>query len=336
MNTKGNTDMKIQSPDANAFRRVRRAFTLVELLVVIAIIGVLVALLLPAVQAAREAARRAQCTNNMKQLGLAILNYESAKRVLPPSHTTAPRHNFVAYILPYMEQSALAAQFDLKKHWDFATPVADDIDNSKIANATPISTMRCPTTPNVETRLASGADYAIAIKMSNSTGKAKRTLLGMASKPITLRAADSEDPDGPWSSVLRVRFDAVGKYDPIKISQVEDGMSNSFMVFEDAGRPEKFDEFKNPVGGETKVESVDGSATGRNWADWQSFFDVHELCGGTQMMNCMNDNEIYSFHTGACNFTMGDGSVKYVQENIDPEVYISLFTRAGGDVVGQF
>ena len=76
-------------------------------------------------------------------------------------------------------------------------------------------------------------------------------------------------------------------------------------------------------------------ATGRNWADHQSFFDVHETCGETQMMNCTNDNEIYSFHVGGCNFTMGDGSVRLVQESIDPEVFVSLFTRAGNDVVGQ-
>lgn len=328
--------MRFQSLHAAAHQRGQRAFTLVELLVVIAIIGVLVALLLPAVQAAREAARRTQCTNNMKQIGLAVLNYESAKKVLPPSHTQNPRHNFVAYILPYMEQNNVAAQFDLKKHWDFSTPDPNDNDNNKIANSTAIAAMKCPTTPNVETRLVSGADYAIAIKISNNANKAKKTLLAMNPSPITNRGADSDDIDGPWSSMLRVRFDGVGKYDPIKISQVADGMSNSFMIMEDAGRPEKFNQFKQLEAGITNAESTTADATGRNWADHQSFYDVHELCGGTQMMNCMNDNEIYSFHEGACNFTMGDGSVKYVQENIDPEVFISLFTRAGGDIVGQF
>src|SRR5688572_13933444 len=95
-------------------RKLHRAFTLVELLVVIAIIGVLVALLLPAVQSAREAARRMQCTSHMKQLGLAIHNYESAHRVYPPAYTDGinesyndfednTEHNYLSFLLPFLE-----------------------------------------------------------------------------------------------------------------------------------------------------------------------------------------------------------------------------------------
>ena len=99
----------------------RSAFTLVELLVVIAIIGVLVALLLPAVQAAREAARRAQCSNNLKQIGLAVLNYESNLRIMLPGAFWAydPKDHpikgsILLHILPYIEQQALYDQFDFK------------------------------------------------------------------------------------------------------------------------------------------------------------------------------------------------------------------------------
>jgi len=100
----------------------RHAFTLVELLVVIAIIGTLVGLLLPAVQAAREAARRSQCQNNMKQLGLGVLNFESASRKLPSpgqcdstgsSSTTYNIHSIATVILPYIEQTNLYNQFDV-------------------------------------------------------------------------------------------------------------------------------------------------------------------------------------------------------------------------------
>lgn len=311
-----------------------RGFTLVELLVVIAIIGVLVALLLPAVQAAREAARRAQCTNNMKQLGLAILNYESARKYLPPSHSNSPRHNFVSYILPYMEQGTIASQLNLDKHWDDSNAGAGGGNLDVTKNG--IDSMRCPTTPNLTSRSANAADYAIAIKISNTNGKAKKKLLAMTPPAITDRGTDSEDPDANWASVLRVRFTPAGKFIPVKMSQVTDGMSNSFMVFEDAGRPEKFDQNKAQVEGITNAESTNATtATGRNWADHQSFYDVHELCAGTQMMNCTNDNEIYSFHVGGCNFTMGDGSVRLMQESLDPEVFVSLFTRSGGDLVGQ-
>jgi len=93
----------------------RRAFTLVELLVVIAIIGILIALLLPAVQAAREAARRSQCTNNLKQYGLGFHNYHDTMKALPMAATNSPRHTFQVALWPYMEQSALYSAYDQRQ-----------------------------------------------------------------------------------------------------------------------------------------------------------------------------------------------------------------------------
>src|SRR5690349_3752924 len=100
-----------------------RAFTLVELLVVIAIIGILIALLLPAIQAAREAASRSQCLNNLKQLGVAFLNYESAKKQFPMSIKRADPvtkrglNNWAPAVLPYIEEGNLVATYDLKEDW---------------------------------------------------------------------------------------------------------------------------------------------------------------------------------------------------------------------------
>ena len=103
----------------------RRAFTLVELLVVIAIIGTLVGLLLPAVQAAREAARRSQCSNNLKQIGLAILNHESSKRTLPNSYRPnngAARVAWVTRLLSYFEEGNLSNRWDMSQNWSSLTP----------------------------------------------------------------------------------------------------------------------------------------------------------------------------------------------------------------------
>src|SRR5688500_20235575 len=102
----------------------RKAFTLVELLVVIAIIGILISLLLPAVQAAREAARRAQCSNNLKQLALAVLNFDDVYKRLPPAadvdphpsvfdQTSGRQFSWLMFVLPYIEQASTAEQFDL-------------------------------------------------------------------------------------------------------------------------------------------------------------------------------------------------------------------------------
>ena len=129
-----------ECPNVNDFPRPvthdsqrRRGFSLVELLVVIAIIGVLVALLLPAIQAAREAARRSQCQNHLRQLGVAVLNYEGAYKRLPPSvaidfDTADPPANNGAWgvhgrILPFLEEGALADKLDLTKAWDNQTPI---------------------------------------------------------------------------------------------------------------------------------------------------------------------------------------------------------------------
>src|SRR3954451_14364377 len=95
-------------------RRVRQAFTLVELLVVIAIIGILVALLLPAIQAAREAARRTQCVNHMKQIGLGVQNYASARKYLPPMRVADHQQTWLALILPYLEEQGISDLWDSK------------------------------------------------------------------------------------------------------------------------------------------------------------------------------------------------------------------------------
>src|SRR5262245_52941272 len=115
----------------------RTAFTLVELLVVIAIIGVLVALILPAVQAAREASRRTQCMNNMRQLGLAALNFETTNKVLPPAYHInngkIGNHSIIAFLLPYFEQAAVFSQWDMQKNWNYTGAPGATVSNLKLS-----------------------------------------------------------------------------------------------------------------------------------------------------------------------------------------------------------
>ncbi len=136
-------------------------FTLVELLVVIAIIGILIALLLPAVQAAREAARRTQCANVEKQLGLAVLNYERAKKQLPNSvrpggSTTAPRISGFTSLLPFLEEAALYKQYDFTLNWD-ATNGSGGAN--LVVTKTVLPAVLCPSDPQDPTRLDGNPQY---------------------------------------------------------------------------------------------------------------------------------------------------------------------------------
>ena len=113
---------------------------------------------------------------------------------------------------------------------------------------------------------------------------------------------------------------------------MRDGLSNTFLYFEDAGRPMRYNIYKR--------QTYDGSGqaiknkfdTGL-WADSQGYFNVDEYCHDLQLLNCMNAEEVFSFHQGGCNFAMGDGSVRFETDALAPEVFVALFTRAGGDIV---
>jgi prepilin-type N-terminal cleavage/methylation domain-containing protein len=331
-------------------QRIRHGFTLVELLVVIAIIGVLVALLLPAIQSAREAARRTQCKNNMRQLGLAVMNYETAKKVLPPAYTRnngkIGNHSLFAFLLPYIEQTALASQWDMQRNWN---STAGTPSNFELQAKTDMSIFKCPTVPEGGgKRRHNTCDYSVCIKSVEGPSGAKTALIGAGmlrdrGELNPLRGVYSVgEPGGDadnavintdnWYSMLGITWyrrvpNGTPTYNPVKISQVYDGTSNTFMLFEQAGVPDYYDQYRN----------VDPTkdAQGDSWADHQIFFDVgHSLAQCRyKLFNCHNGDEIYGFHGNGAMFVMGDTAVRLVQDDIDPNVFTSLFTREAADMV---
>ncbi|MEQ9409694.1 MAG: DUF1559 domain-containing protein [Fuerstiella sp.] len=329
--------------------RHRRGFTIIELLVVVAIVAILIALLLPAVQGAREAARRMQCSNNLKQLGLALHQYQTAHLVFPPSelhgigdagcdpfevavedHPNActDYQSWTVLCLPQLDQAALAARYDYDYEWS-------SLNNRPIVS-TQLSVFQCPSTPNANRVDRFHVVGAAATDYGSVNRVAKRVYSDVFGIAVPSQAA---------------RQGTLGEYQANRPSGITDGMSNTLMLAECAGRPDPLvlghqmtaSQFADYSDGE--VISVGGrlmSEDGIGWADPDAGFHVQGVRSdgvtafGPIFINGINTGETYSFHSGGASTLFADGSVHFLSENVDGWVYISLCTRAGEEVVGEF
>jgi prepilin-type N-terminal cleavage/methylation domain-containing protein/prepilin-type processing-associated H-X9-DG protein len=299
----------------------RSGFTLIELLVVIAIIGVLIALLLPAVQKVREAASRASCQNNMKQIGLGMSNFEVAQGGFPPSRTTgmgagAPyypyQHSWSAALLPYIEQTNSFNLYSYRANWN------DPVNYPAIR--TYLKLFNCPSTPNqprVDATIAatpSGGDYHAV--------NAIKTFVGINCFGLV----HVTNPDDS-RLVGAMRRDQI-----TKVSAITDGTSNTILVAEDAGRPVFYNSFR-------EVYNQNGIQGG--WADPTGAFSIdgsypNGTIPGPCALNCTNDSEVYSFHSTGANVVFADGSVHFLKSSMDLCILAALTTRAGGEVVSDY
>lgn len=301
-----------------ARRRPTAAFTLVELLVVIAIIGILVALLLPAVQAAREAARRIQCQNNFKQLGVALHTYHDTFKVLPPTRTSRPSHTWAPFLLPFIEQSNLQDIYQWQVPWNHPL--------NQPAITTHLHFLWCPSTPGGRNRLdtlghgiqAATTDYA--------------PVTGVAGITVQVGLVSQTDLKG----VLRPNYGS-------RLAEVSDGTSNTLVMTEDAGRPNFWTSRGQgplnsfPGGGNLPV--INGRVYGAGWADTSNGIPLHSFTNdglkvpGPCGINCTNNNEAFSFHPGGINVLFVDGGVRHLAETIELATYAALINRAGGEFV---
>jgi prepilin-type N-terminal cleavage/methylation domain-containing protein len=331
--------------------RKRSAFTLVELLVVIAIIGVLVALLLPAIQAAREAARRSQCLNNLKQLGLAVQNHHDAKKVVPVSarvvgDTNAPRIAAITHMLAYMEQGVMRTKFDLTKNWNH-------IDNRPVVS-TAIPTLLCPSDPEEPKRLDGLPDVPADWRPEIAAVTDYSPTIWVDRRIAKLKYVDTTETDPTTGEPT----DAPGimEYNNLQASfkLVSDGLSNTVLFTESAGRPAIYRK-----GFMVSPDQVAMRTNGGGWARPASDVNIDGSSAdgatdqGTCPMNCTNGfdgvtdfpyktsyyqtfgtSEPYAFHQGLVNHVMGDGSVKSIRDDIDIREYARLVTRAGAEISG--
>jgi prepilin-type N-terminal cleavage/methylation domain-containing protein len=342
----------------------RSGFTLIELLVVIAIIALLMALLLPAIQKVREAANKMICQSNLRQFAIAMHNYAGDySSQLPPSRGFAPsgpkvddKHAcWTHLVLPYIEQDNVAKQYDPNRRWSDATPNAGGVSNLDVAKNT-FKLFLCPSAPSdrapntaftasfspgpgsqsIPSANFGIGDYSAIRQVRYRYYRANGlTVADSAGSPITIHPGITADNEAVLGGVMKQTIRT-------PITSVYDGLSNSILFIEDAGRPNNWRRttttprtevlpaltdqlgWASPDGGVMSVDgcnSLTGNVNGGSAARTTS----------NAVINCNNDSEPYSFHPGGVCSVMGDGSVRYIKESISAQVFAALCTARGGE-----
>jgi len=324
------------------FKSKPKAFTLIELLVVIAIIAVLIALLLPAVQQAREAARRTQCKNNLKQLGLALHNYHDMANKLPSNTGSSPGLTwnaglgFLVHVLPYIDQAPLYTSISPTQGSPCsAAPSPYNNCFPMVSTSNPpyqvkvLTALRCPSDTSPDLTSGNGVTNYCPSIGAESMGNPNGCTLYPGNPYGLGNSTHSDDPNPTQISGIfgRGGFSA-------RFKDVTDGMSNT--IFMGEVRPECSDH----VGG------GNGGWAGPNatWIATTAPINYNTCPGapgyGATPCNLMNewrtDMGFKSRHAGGADFLMGDGTVRFLSENIDYVTYQKLGGRNDGQPIGEF
>jgi prepilin-type processing-associated H-X9-DG protein len=304
----------------------------VELLVVIAIIGILVGLLLPAVQAAREAARRMQCSNNMKQLGLAMLNYETSHQAFPSNNPLVSRSGdglryvqgpWTLAIMPFLE---LGNTYD---QWDQNLGFAEGTNRPLLE--TGFQVYKCPSSPVSVVAEFPPLAASFSADFAATGGATYLASTVEYAAPLSVR----EPPMLPTSTVVRGFLPQVTSSQS-KLRSITDGTSNTIMFGEVSGGPRRFNR---------NIDVGDNSGSFGHVGSWNRVLlikmseDGTALYGGNCLINCTNyaGLNFKSFHSGGVvQMTMCDGSVQAISESIDIDTLYRLFAAQDGLVVGNF
>lgn len=289
-------------------RRKRPGFTLIELLVVIAIIGVLVGLLLPAVQSAREAARRMSCSNNLKQLGLALHNYHDTHRSFPPSSFNSNRLGWTVHVLPFIEAGPLYDQFDFTRRYN-QSPNWD-------LGMTQLSFYLCPSSKSPRSSIGNGGEKIKGIGMFTAHYYGVMGPKGMnpvTGAPYPFKATGGHGgfaEDGMFRQNRTTTF-----------ATMSDGTSNTFALGEIS--------WDDRGGNKTRYRMWNRGHQQDQWTSPAKNL-AHQI--NADFTADFNDMSFGSNHPGGCHFLLGDGSVQYVSETIDFGRLLATASASGGEV----
>ena len=314
-------------------RALPRGFTLVELLVVIAIIGILVGLLLPAVQAAREAARRIQCTNNLKQIGLALHNYEAGHRTYPPGFISrvigqwsgrgndqipeaGPGWSFYAMLLPNMELGSLhqSVRFDL--------PISDSANQA--ARSTKVPGYQCPSDAWNEPVTV----WPSTLGLRDLAHASYIGCLG-GGDPANAPRYSAQYEETPFNGMFH-------RNQPIKHAAITDGTSNTIGIGERASMFAPNGWAGVIPNGQTvfspATAQIRGQVVGQTARPAITMATVHVRSGGPNA-STGSPGGFWSPHVGGCLFLLMDGSVHTIPTNVDIQVFRAMAARNDGTVI---